>query len=83
MDEILTIKEVATYLKVSRTTVWRWCYEGKLPAFRVGRGWRIHRAAVEQLIGQYSEEKRYVEKMYLTGEGDSLQEGDFDEEMDL
>ena len=52
MDEILTVREVAEYLKLSRTTVWRWCNEGKLPAFKVGRGWRIHRLDVEKITGQ-------------------------------
>ena len=52
MDEILTVKEVADYLKLSRTTVWRWCNDGQLPAFKVGRGWRIHRSVVEEIIGQ-------------------------------
>jgi len=51
MDEILTVQEVADYLKLSRTTVWRWCNEGKLRAFKVGRGWRIRRAEVERLMG--------------------------------
>jgi excisionase family DNA binding protein len=52
MDEILTVREVAKYLKLSRTTVWRWCNEGKLHAFKVGRGWRIHRSEVEEIVGQ-------------------------------
>jgi len=52
MDEILTVQEVAEYLKLSRTTIWRWCNEGKLQAFKVGRGWRIHRLEVEEIVGQ-------------------------------
>ncbi|MFQ5576834.1 MAG: helix-turn-helix domain-containing protein [Anaerolineae bacterium] len=52
MDEILTIQEIAGYLKVSRTTVWRWCSEGKLAAFKVGHGWRVHRCEVEKLVGR-------------------------------
>ncbi|MGA9347416.1 MAG: helix-turn-helix domain-containing protein [Anaerolineae bacterium] len=52
MDEILTVREVAEYLKLSRTTIWRWCNEGKLQAFKVGRGWRIHRSEVEKIVGQ-------------------------------
>jgi len=52
MDEILTVREVAEYFKLSRTTVWRWCNEGKLPAFKVGRGWRIHRLDVEKITGR-------------------------------
>jgi len=49
MDEILTVREIAEYLKLSRTTIWRWCNEGKLKAFKVGRGWRIHRSELERI----------------------------------
>ena len=52
MDEILTVREVAEYLKLSRTTIWRWCLEGKLKAFKVGRGWRIHQSEMEKIVGQ-------------------------------
>ena len=40
-SELLTVKEVADYLRVSRVTAWRWCQQGLLPAFRIGRDWRI------------------------------------------
>jgi len=52
MDEILTVREVAEYLKLSRTTIWRWCNEGKLHAFKVGRGWRVHRSEIERITGR-------------------------------
>ncbi len=50
MDEILTVQEVAEYLKVSRTTVWRWCNKGKLPAFKAGRSWRVHRSEIKKMV---------------------------------
>ena len=56
MDEILTVQEVARYLKVSRSTVWRWCNQGRILAFKAGHGWRVHRTAVENLIGQKAEQ---------------------------
>jgi excisionase family DNA binding protein len=52
MDEILTLPEIAAYLKVSRTTVWRWCNEGKLNGFRLGRSYRVHRTELERHVGQ-------------------------------
>jgi excisionase family DNA binding protein len=52
MNEILTIQEVSDYLRLSRTTVWRWCNEGKLSAFKVGRGWRVRQCDVAKLISQ-------------------------------
>jgi len=48
--EVLTVAEIADYLRVSETTIWRWCSTGKLPAFRVGRGWRVQRSDLEQHI---------------------------------
>lgn len=50
-SELLTVAEVAHYLRVSETTVWRWCSSGRLPAFRIGRGWRMRRVDLEKIIG--------------------------------
>jgi excisionase family DNA binding protein len=37
----LTPQEVSSLLRVSVYTVRRWIKEGTLPAYKVGRGWRI------------------------------------------
>lgn len=50
MDELLTVEEVATYLRVSRSTVWRWCQAKKVPAFKIGREWRISGPVLEGLV---------------------------------
>lgn len=49
-DELLTIAEVATYLKLSRRTAWRWCKSGHLPAIKVGHQWRIAKSDLENFI---------------------------------
>ena len=49
-NEILTVQEVATYLRVTRVTVWRWCQEGTIPAFRVGHSWRIYQQDILHLV---------------------------------
>ena len=54
MDEIMTVEEVAAYLKVSKNTVRRWCVKGKLPAFKIEREWRIYREDLERVIRQSS-----------------------------
>ena len=41
---------VADYLRLSRTTVWRWCQSGELKAFKVGRGWRIRKSDVDKMV---------------------------------
>jgi excisionase family DNA binding protein len=61
-SEVLTVNEIAGYLRVSETTVWRWCNSGKLPAFRIGRSWRIRRTDLEQHIKQsVAEPELYAE----------------------
>ena len=50
-DDIMTVREVASFLRVSRITVWRMCSTGELEAFRVGREWRVDRSQVEKLVG--------------------------------
>lgn len=49
-NDLLTVKEVAAYLRVSRVTVWRWCQQGIIPASRVGRSWRIPRSDLLNLL---------------------------------
>jgi len=49
-DEILTIQELATYLKLNDKTAYRLASEGKLPGFKVGGSWRFKRVDVETWI---------------------------------
>ena len=50
--ELLTVAEVADYLRVSRVTAWRWCQNGLIPAFRIGRNWRIRRDELLEFLEQ-------------------------------
>lgn len=49
-DEILTIDEVAAYLKAGRRTVYRMAANRKIPAFKLGGTWRFRRAELDQWI---------------------------------
>lgn len=49
-DEILTIDEVATYLKAGKRTVYRLAASGILPAFKLGGTWRFRRSDLDQWI---------------------------------
>tara|TARA_R110000850_G_scaffold225079_1_gene350477 strand:- start:57 stop:344 length:288 start_codon:yes stop_codon:yes gene_type:complete len=51
-DEILTIQELAEYLKLNEKTAYRLAGEGKLPGFKVGGSWRFKRVDIEQWIEQ-------------------------------
>ena len=54
--EILTIKQVAEYLKVTERTIYRLAGAKKIPAFNVGGTWRFARADIAAWINQTSME---------------------------
>lgn len=50
LPDVVTVKELADFIKVSTQTVVRAIKSGKLKAFKVGKDWRIEReAAIEWL----------------------------------
>lgn len=57
-DQILTLKEVAEYLKLAEKTAYRLAAEGKLPGFKVGGSWRFKKVDIDQWI----EEKKKSHK---------------------
>jgi excisionase family DNA binding protein len=50
--ELFDPEEVAEYLGVKKSTVWRWCRSGHLRCLKIGKGWRIRRDALEDLLKQ-------------------------------
>ena len=52
--EILTIRQVADYLKVTERTIYRLAAAKKIPAFKVGGTWRFSRADIDRWIKQQS-----------------------------
>ncbi len=48
--EILTLDEVAAYLKAGKRTVYRFAASGKLPAFKLGGTWRFRRSDLDSWI---------------------------------
>ena len=47
---LLGAEDVAALVGVKESTVWRWCREGTLPALKVGKQWRVRRAALEDFL---------------------------------
>ena len=44
---MMSLAQVADVLGVSRNTVYRWVKAGKMPAYRIGAGYRIRPADLE------------------------------------
>lgn len=55
-EEILTIKQVAEFLKVTERTIYRLAAAKKIPAFKVGGTWRFSRSDIDSWIKQQSME---------------------------
>ena len=49
-DEILTIEDVANYLKVAKKTIYRLAGRKKLPSFKVAGVWRFRKSEIESWI---------------------------------
>ncbi len=50
--ELLTVAEVAKQSGLEAVTISRWCRSGRLPAIKLGKEWRIRRAALEAFLRQ-------------------------------
>jgi excisionase family DNA binding protein len=44
--DVLTIAEAADLLRIPRSSVYKLAQEGRIPAQKVGRHWRFHRATL-------------------------------------
>ena len=51
-SEILTIEEVARYLRVSERTVYEWAQKGEIPAGKIGTVWRFKKDDIESWIDE-------------------------------
>jgi excisionase family DNA binding protein len=57
-DEILTIKEVAGWLRLAARTLRQWAEVGIIPAFKLGRQWRFRRTDIENWLRGGADRKK-------------------------
>ncbi|AKO96672.1 DNA binding protein domain protein, excisionase family [Marinovum algicola DG 898] len=50
--DIMTIKEVSAYLKITEKTAYRLTAEGKIPGFKVGGAWRFRKQEIDAWIDE-------------------------------
>ncbi len=55
--EILTLDEVAAYLKAGKKTVYRLAQQGQIPGFKLGGTWRFRRSELDRWIAAQIAEK--------------------------
>jgi len=56
--EIMTVEDVAEYLRIKTSTVYEWASNGKLPGVKVGRLWRFERSEIEKWVRENRQGQR-------------------------
>ncbi len=49
-DDIMTVEEVAKYLKLKPQTVYKWAQTGQIPGAKFGKEWRFRRRILDEWI---------------------------------
>ena len=48
ITDIMTLEEVAAYLKVKPQTIYTWAQEKKIPAAKLGKEWRFKKSIIDE-----------------------------------
>jgi PTS system nitrogen regulatory IIA component len=57
MEEIMTLEEMAKYLKVKPQTIYTWAQSGKIPAAKLGKEWRFRKSVVDKWFNEHIDDK--------------------------
>lgn len=52
-DDIMTMDELAEYLKISKSTLYKLATDNKLPGTKIGKRWRFHKDAIDRWVQNY------------------------------
>lgn len=50
--EILTLEEVAHYLRLKPQTIYKWAQESRIPAAKIGKEWRFRRSVIDRWLDE-------------------------------
>lgn len=56
IGEVLTLAELARYLKIPKSSLYKIVREGKIPSQKVGRHWRFHKQAIDRWLAANPED---------------------------
>jgi len=56
-DTIMTLEEVAEYLRVKPQTIYTWAQEKKIPAAKLGKEWRFKKSMIDRWFLESMDEK--------------------------
>ncbi len=50
--EILTLEEVAHYLRLKPQTIYKWAQERRIPAVKLGKEWRFRKSVLDRWLDE-------------------------------
>ena len=56
--DVLTIDDLAVYLKIAKSTLYKLAQEGRLPGQKVGKHWRFRKASIDRCLEENDRLKR-------------------------
>lgn len=51
-EQVFTVDELADYLKVSKSTLYKQLAFGKVPGQKIGKHWRFRKAAIDRWLAE-------------------------------
>jgi excisionase family DNA binding protein len=69
-NDIMTLEEVANYLKLKPQTIYTWAQEKRIPAAKLGKEWRFKKSLIDEWFLSHIDEKfaEVIEKWKMRGE---------------
>ncbi|MFC1564210.1 helix-turn-helix domain-containing protein [candidate division KSB1 bacterium] len=55
--DVMTLEEVAAYLKLKPQTIYTWAQEKRIPAAKLGKEWRFKRSIIDEWFINHIDEK--------------------------
>ncbi len=59
MEELITLKELSRYLKISRPTLYKMLEKGKIPALKIANQWRYKKGDIDRWVEQHRQKLSY------------------------
>ena len=56
-NDIMTLEEVANYLKLKPQTIYTWAQEKRIPAAKLGKEWRFKKSLIDEWFLSHIDEK--------------------------
>ena len=49
-DQVMTLEELAAYLKIPKSTLYKLVQEGRVPGQKLGKQWRFGKAVIDRWL---------------------------------